>query len=202
MKSGFPAVLLALLFQAANLSAATLVTNLSNTQTDQAQFWADNPVYQSFLVGSSDATIDGVKVAFAFLVNPTGVQVSLFSDIASAPGSSLGAFNYFGPPAGMVFNSPTFTGNFNVTANTRYWIQIAVTGGGEFDNNNVWYTSDVSETGLAGWSVADSYRQFFDRTGRSIQMEISGVPEPSAVSLVALGIGGLVALSRVRRKAN
>jgi len=131
------------------------------------------------------------------------MQASLFSDNASAPGSSLGAFNYYGSPLMFSNQTPNFYGNFNVTANTRYWIQITTSGVYATNSNYVRTTNDTSESGLAGWSIADISRLQYAEAGPSIKMEIGGVtvPEPSSVSLVALGIGGLAAMSRVRRKA-
>jgi hypothetical protein len=202
----FPVVLLALLIQAANLPAATLLTNLDNTSTGTAEFLG-SPVRQSFLVGSSDATIWSFRIALGNVgwqigIDPFSVKASLFSDSASAPGSFLADFSYGGSPLALSNATPNFNGNFNVTANTRYWIEIATTGWSS--GAQVRTTSDSSETGFAGWSIDDSSRFWHgESSGPSIQMEINGVtvPEPSSVSLVALGIGGLSALSRVRRKA-
>ena len=117
--------------------------------------------------------------------DPMYVQASLFSDNASAPGSSLGAFNYYGSPLMFSHQTPNFYGNFNVTANTKYWIQITTSGVYATNSNYVRTTNDTSESGLAGWSIADSSRLQYAEAGPSIKMEI----------------GGLAAMSRVRRKA-
>lgn len=186
-------------FQISSQAAVTLVSNIVNEFSEDVIF-SPEPVYQSFQVGSANATILSVTLNFGFVQNPEGVQVSLFSDNSSAPGSSLGAFSLSGSPASIPFNSPIFTGSFDVTANTKYWIEVSKTTGGL---SYMPYTLDFSETGLAGWSIGNSvsWDNGFISSG-SIQMTVSGVPEPSAVSLVALGIGGLAALSRVRRKAD
>lgn len=172
----------------------SLVSNLGNAESEQVFFMQDYPVSQSFQVGASGATISSVNIAFGNVVNPTGVQVSLFSDSSAAPGSSLGIFSLSGPPASIPFNSPTFTGSFTVTANTKYWIQIAALGGNPADMNWISYTTNFSETGEAGWSIGDTY--LFDGGfpgSGSIRMTITGtpssVPEPSSFSLLALGLG-------------
>jgi hypothetical protein len=215
MKKLFSVVLLTFLIQAASLPAATLIANLDNTRATglDTNFTLSLPVYQSFLVGSSNATIQNVRIALGSVASATGpepmyVKASLFSDNAFAPDSSLGAFNYYDSPLMFSNQTPTFYGNFSVTANTRYWIQITTSGFFATENNYVRTTEDFSETGLAEWSIANSHLGNKWDTGyttqaRSIMMEINGVavPEPSAVSLVALGIGGLATLRRVRRKA-
>ena len=185
-------------------AAVTLVSNLSNSESEQVQFWTGSPVYQSFQVGSSNATLTGISLAFGSVVNPTGVQVSLYRDNTSTPGSSLGSFTYFGPPAGIPFNTPSFTGSFNVDANTKYWIGVTTTGGSVGDGNYLSFSGDFSETGLSGWSIGNTfldtgYGSSPVSNSGSIRMEISGsVPEPSSLSLLALG---LVSLALRRRRS-
>ena len=125
-------LLLALTFQVTNLPAATLVTNLTNPMSEETQFWEGSPLYQSFTVGTSAATIEAVTLSTGFIVNPTGMQVALFSDFSGTPFQSIGTFTFAGPPAGNPYNTPTFTaspGSFNVNANTTYWIQVTSIGG-------------------------------------------------------------------------
>ena len=167
----------------------SLVSNLGNAEAEQVFSMPNYPVYQSFQVGPSAATIFSVNIAFGYVANPTGVQVSLFSDSSSVPGTSLGTFSLSGPPASISLGTPTFTGSFNVTANTRYWLEIATLGD---PSNQSWvsYTSNSAETGEAGWSIGDTF--LYDggwASSGSIRMTVSGVPEPSATTLLGLGLG-------------
>lgn len=196
--------ILALTFQITDLPAATLVTNLTNPMSEETQFWEGSPLYQSFTVGTSAATIHAVTLSTGFISNPTGMQVTLFSDFSGTPYRSIGAFTFAGPPAGIPYNTPTFTaspGSFNVNANTTYWIQVTSVGGGPGDGNYLSITSDTSETGFSGWSLGNSH--LYGTTpqvyaGNPIRMEISGVPEPSSASMVMLGLGGMIPFLRRR----
>ncbi|NBS50470.1 MAG: PEP-CTERM sorting domain-containing protein [Verrucomicrobia bacterium] len=199
-------IILGLALRTIDLPAATLVTNLTNSMSEETQFWEGSPLYQSFTVGTSPATINAVTLSTGFIVNPTGMQVALFSDFSGAPYQSIGTFTFFGPPAGIPNKTPTFTASsesFNVNANTTYWIQVTSFGGGPGDSNYLSITSNTAETGLPGWSLGDSHLYtYYGSTpqvyvGNPIRMEISGVPEPSSISLVALGLCSL-ALRRRR----
>ena len=195
---------------AAKSSADILVSNLNNTRAGNAQFSSSSPVYQSFKVGSSNAIIQNISIAFGSIAaatgpEPTYVTASLFSDNASTPGSSLGTFNYYGSPLAFSYGTPIFYGNFNVTANTTYWIKISTSGLYATGTHNVRTTNDLSETGVAGWNISNSYWKFNAQGGASVMMDIGGitaVPEPSTMSLVASGIFILAALGRVRRNRN
>jgi len=195
--------LLALGHQSVSAQTGTLLSNLANTATGTAEFLG-SPVRQSFLVGSSDATIWMFQIALGYVGwqignDPFSVKASLLSDNASAPGSFLADFKYGGSPLALSNATPNFNGNFNVTANTRYWIEIATTGWS--NSAQVRTTSDSSETGFAGWSIDDS-SQFWHggSSGPSIMMDIYGtaVPEPSALSLLAVGLGALAMMRRRR----
>ena len=194
-------ILLALGHQSVSAQSGLVLSNLDNTTTGVATF--DPQRYQSFLVGSSNATIYQFLVEFGNAnpgpgIDPGTVGLSLYSDNASAPGSSLADFSYGGSPFALSNNTITFGGNFDVMANTRYWIGI-IRRGWWYDAE-VRTTSDSSETGFAGWSIDDSSLLQYGDSGPSIKMAIwaTAVPEPSALSLLAIGLGGLAMMRRRR----
>jgi hypothetical protein len=192
-------VLLALGHQSVSAQTGILLSNLANTATGTAEFLG-SPVRQSFLVGSSDATIVQFQIALGnwggqIGYDPFSVKARLLSD----SGSFLANFSYGGSPYALSIETPNFNGNFNVTANTRYWIEIATTGWGS--GAQVLTTSDSSETGFAGWSIDDSSQFWYgDPSGPSIKMEIYGtaVPEPSTYAL--FGLAALALVVAYRRK--
>ncbi len=202
-------VLLALGHQSVSAQYGTLLSNLANTTTGTFTF--GHYTYQSFLVGSSDATIQAFWIEFGRVDPGPGIDsgrvlLSLLSDNASAPGSSLANFSYGGSPFALSNDTVPFNGNFNVMANTRYWIKL--TAAGWFFDSEVRTTSDSSETGFAGWSIGDSSYSFYAsevpesawEVRPSIKMEIYGtaVPEPSTYAL--FGLGALALVVAYRRK--
>ena len=191
-------------------AAVTLVSNLANAQGEVDAFYAGSSLYQSFQTGSAAATIQGIQLNFGWLGNASGIDVSIYSDVGGQAGAQLASFNPNGPPGMMAFQSFGFSGSLSVNANTNYWVVLSATGGTDADGNSpmsswnyVAITGDGSEIGLAGWTLGDSH--YFgsptspvEYSGNPIQMTISGsVPEPSSLSLLALGLGAL-ALHRRR----
>jgi hypothetical protein len=191
-------------------AAVTLVSNIANPKGEEDFFFEGYSQYQSFQTGSSAATIQGIQLSFGYVGNPSGIGVAVFSDVNGQVGSALASFAPVGAPGSMSYQNYDFSGSLNVNANTNYWVVLSATGdtGAWYEQNFVSFTGDVSEVGLAGWTLANSYwtlmngyygepSSLTEHSGNSIQMTISGsVPEPSSLSLLVLGIGSLALLRR------
>jgi len=199
-------------------AAVTLVSNLANGPSEQDSFYTGRSLYQSFSTGSEAATIQGFKFSFGYVGTPTTIGVSVYSDISGGVGSSLGSFTAVDPSSlGGGLSSVDFTGSLGVNANSSYWVVLSATGGFDGDGNYLWMeqnyvsiTSDPVQTGITGWTLANSHWNgnhldsalggFGEYAGDPIQVEITGapVPEPSVACLLGLGLG---ALALVRRRA-
>jgi len=191
-------------------AAVTLVSNIANPKGEEDRVFEGYSQYQSFQTGSSAATIQGIQLSFGYVGNPSGIGVAIFSDVNGQVGSALASFAPVGAPGSMSYQNYDFSGSLNVNANTNYWVVLSATGdtGAWYSQNYVSFTSDVSEVGFAGWTLANSYwtlengyygdpSSLSEHSGNSIQMTISGsVPEPSSLSLLVLGVGSLALLRR------
>lgn len=189
-------------------AAVSLVSNLANPFSEEDSFFAGSSLYQSFHTGSVDATIGGIQLQFGYVGNPSGIGVSIYSDVGGQVGASLASFAPMGPLGLMAYQTFDFSGSLNVSANTNYWVVLSATGGTDIDGNTpmssmnyVAITGDGSQTGLSGWTLADSH--YFgspsspvEYAGNPVQMTISGVPEPSSLSLIVLGFGALALCRR------
>ena len=107
-----------------------------------------------------------------------------------------------------------FTGSLSVDANTNYWVVLSGTGPLQYhpddgyilesSMNKVKYTEYANTVGsVPGWTFDYNFYEGSPANQpmaeNAIRMTISGVvPEPSALSLLAVGLGGL-ALMRRRR---
>ena len=194
-------------------AGVVLVSNLANSPSEQDSFYTGRSLYQSFSTGSEAAIIQGFKFSFGYVGTPTTIGLSVYSDSSGGVGSSLGSFTAVDP------SSPDsgFAGSLEVNANSNYWLVLSATGGFDSDGNTLWLdqnyvtiTYDPFETGMAGWTLANSHwngnhldsspNGFGEYAENPIQVEIKGtaVPEPSAACLLGLGLGGL---ALVRRRA-
>ena len=194
-------------------AAVTLVSNLANGQSEEDSFYTGRSLYQSFSTGSEAAIIQGFKFSFGYVGTPTTIGLSVYSDISGGVGSSLGSFTAVDPSS----LASGFAGSLGVNANSNYWLVLSATGGFDSDGNLPWsahnyvsITSDPDQTGMTGWTLANSHwngnhldsspNGFGEYAGNPIKVEIKGtaVPEPSVACLLGLGLG---ALALVRRRA-
>ncbi|MFO0874092.1 MAG: choice-of-anchor R domain-containing protein [Phycisphaerales bacterium] len=146
-------------------SAATADVVVSNLANNSASSWD---------IGSTGATLDDSPNAIRFTTGPgpgwilesvtllVGTQndppsgsiaLKIAADSNGLPGANLLDFQAAAPTTG--FEQVTFLppqAPFTLQPNTNYWL---VATADVADNFGWWYTTDTSESGLAGWSIGD-----------------------------------------------
>ena len=165
------------------------------------------PLADSFSTGSSSFVFDSLTLGLSDMSSSFGLPpcsgvctmtVSLLSDSSTSPGNTiemLGSVNdssLSGAPTNMTFD--TFK-PVNLQPNTRYWIELTST------DDNSWWQFDG---GVNGEFFSNSLGVSPD-SAQAYQLEVAGgtssaVPEPSAVSLLFVGLAVFAFFAAVRRK--
>jgi len=209
-------VCVGLLATAANAGSVILYNNLSASTEDYDEI-SDSifgPLSDSFSTGASSVRLTDVKVLLELFGSPTGsVTVSLLSSNETtmpypSPGSTLLSIGTVSdtsiPPVPL--HTPTVVDvpvpSYSLAANTRYWIQLGSTNG----STAGWdFSLDTSGTGVASEYFANPKFGVTPNLGNDpYQMQVSGftgtIPEPTSVVLLGVGIGGIIVVSRFRKR--
>ena len=191
------------------LSAVTLLDNTSTPFSSTASFGWSVSGYSVWLIQTGSTAYDLNSIQFAYKANITPqvgqITFSLYSGQT---------------PSGTAVASQTFS---NVSFSlTRTAVTYNLQSGFSMAANSVYslaFTTDRSDLDIAGtdyryaWSSDDGYSflgrkltfdgvNFFGPyTNGTPWLKLESVPEPSAVSLLAVGLGGVIALRRCRRSA-
>jgi len=187
----------ALLTWAINMAPAvqpltTLVSNLSPV-TEPQDDWALGPyLLQPFTTGAG-ATLSTLNIGSSWTLD-NSPTVSLLDS-----GRNLVASFVYNSNSGGV-NYSVQGGGFALQSSNTYFIQLA--NGSGFLN----VTMTPTETGLPSWTIGNGFIIGGDssastQSSQIMQFSLSGVPEPSALSLIALGLSGLAMIRRRRSRA-
>jgi hypothetical protein len=156
--------------------------------------------------GLKGGPINGVYAAQFSAANnslyPAGSQLYLVAyNVAPDASVSTATHGVILTRTGWTFDGPTSTTRGRVVTWWNHYYEVGGTRtGGNLDEDNVGYITSVS-------AFSSPVNTFSLGTGGPggggiVQTSFDMVPEPSAVSLLAIGFGGWIVLRRVRRKAD
>lgn len=197
------------------ISTAKAGTVFSSDFTDPAGFTQNitsgsNTYASGFTTGTASNFLDltAVKLSLKSSSSTANPIVRLFSSTilsgTSIPNTALATLS--GPTINNTLSSQTFTftGWYQMSPSTNYWIVISAAGSDSFQ----WETAGSPPTvaNASGYSAIGGRRQanlssnWTANTSASIGMvEVQAIPEPSTIMLAGLGIVGVAVANRTRR---
>jgi hypothetical protein len=163
---------------------------------------AGGPEGDSFSTGASPFVLTDVVLTLEGVTDSASFNVSLFNDnnTTCVPSCSGGPLTLLDAIATVSDNSlSTSLANYDfslavpqtLTANTRYWIIASSSNG----SGTLWsYTADLSGAGVAGEFDVDRFGGLGPTSNEPFQMEVTGttVPQPSSLSMMSIGLAGLL----------
>ena len=164
---------------------------------------------QEFTTGSQSVELATVIASLGAASGTFTPSAELVADSSGLPSSTvLTSFTVPSIPTGTSYSDLTFTPNNTsvlLSANTDYWFVLAATGTGA---SYKWQYTDTTNTSLPNYAYShDSGATWTTGAGGPFLIEVdsvtqvSSVPEPSSVVLIALGVPA-VAIAMRRRFAS
>ena len=182
------------------------INNFTPTLANFSQWDANFRGGTGAIDGLKGGPINGVYAAQFSAANnslyPAGSQLYLVAyNVAPDASVSTATHGVILTRTGWTFNGPTSTTRGRVVTWWNHYYEVGGTRtGGNLDEDNVGYITSVS-------AFSSPINTFSLGTGGPggggvVQTSFDMVPEPSAVSLLAIGFGGWIVLRRVRRRAD
>ena len=182
------------------------INNFTPTLANFSQWDANFRGGTGAIDGLKGGPINGVYAAQFSAANnslyPAGSQLYLVAyNVAPDASVSTATHGVILTRTGWTFNGPTSTTRGRVVTWWNHYYEVGGTRtGGNLDEDNVGFITSVS-------AFSSPINTFSLGTGGPggggvVQTSFDMVPEPSAVSLLAIGFGGWIVLRRVRRRTD
>lgn len=172
----------------------------------------DGPLAQSFTAGNH--SLHDVKLALSALNDTGSIIITLLNDAGGTPGSlvaTLGTLTDSNIFAAGGIDTVSFANMdlssfppVSMTSGATYWIDVADAGVPLADTTTVAWSvgTDTAAADVVGQFIfADGVSTDVPTFGGPFQMQVNDAPEPISLSLLGVGVAGLVALRRRRAKA-
>jgi hypothetical protein len=172
-----------------NLSASNGGSEIASASTYEATaFTTDSATYTQL---SATLLLDQSAAGAA--------ELDLYSSIGLEPGTFIKAFNSPASYSSSLTGTTFTASNVSLAANTTYWLVLKGAATGSFDwgwTNDFSVLHDWGQSTDAGatWFTSDSFPFQFSVTG--------SVPEPTVLSVAAIGVVGLSLRRRRRHPAS
>jgi hypothetical protein len=168
-------------------------------------FSGDNVAIGEKFTPSTTGTLSQIILALEYVAGPNAGTVSLRADNAGVPGATLESFSVSSlPPSDSNFHTPLDLVSVTqpaLSAGTPYWIVASTTIASSlswmFNNTSATASHATSFDGGTTW-VANNDTQGAFRVTENLRVT-TGVPEPSTLALLSIGLGAF-ASKRLRRR--
>lgn len=182
-------------------------SNSVATVFEDAESQTGVDIAQAFTTGS-DALFNSVTLSMDAIFGGDGFGVQLWSNSGGAPGVSLLTLTGSTNPNTTALYTYTAPAPYALTTGTTYWIVTGALHDGENRYFNWVVTTGNGETGLPGWTIADSaiFREVhggspdpwlsFDPYSGKMSLDVTAVPEPSALAFCGMAGAGLLGFRR------
>ena len=156
------------------------------------------PLYDSFSTGVNAGVLSKVQLLLSGdNISPGSIAVGLYGDNSTTPGSlitDLGTVSDSSLTAAVSLFDVALGANPTLSAGTRYWLGLS----GTTTGNWAW-TTDTSGIGVDGEYFSNMTGVHPNNPDGGYQMmdvEVSGVPEPSTISLLAIMLASIATFCR------
>lgn len=184
----------------ANSATYGYATNVGWTISGASSAVSEFVCANQFVSGASGSVSDVILPLNYASGDPNAtIDVQLVADNANMPGTVLeswtvgtsGTFGSWSAPETL-----TGDGSASLAAGTSYWLVLSPTNVG---NSDLWAVLNYNEAGATGLDLYNQGSGWASNPGATLgafEVDVAPTPEPATMTLLGLGIAGLIARRR------